>query len=145
MGLVDAQLLDLGHQLLGQLAHILEPQPLLERFAVEHLQGGDLVLVVGNELLEGLDHPLGLLLGEAGEDHRIEADGVDDLLVPLLDRQQQLAQLGIAERLDRRADHLRRRLAHLLVVRLADIKELLRPRLVAVGIEGLDQHRRSAP
>ena len=36
----------------GQILDVLEPQPLLVGLTVEHLQGGDLVFVLSNELFE---------------------------------------------------------------------------------------------
>jgi hypothetical protein len=54
---------------------------------IEDLQGGDLVLVILDEFLEGLDDALGALQrvgAEAGLDDLVRADIVNYLLVPLL-------------------------------------------------------------
>lgn len=85
----------------GQLLDIFKAQAALVRLAVEKLQGGDFVAVVGQELLERLDHGLDLfqsLDGKTGIDHLIFTDVVDDLLVLLLDLDQEVAQGRIMER-----------------------------------------------
>jgi hypothetical protein len=53
------------------------------------LQGGDFVLVLGDEALEGFDRAPGALAGglaEVGFDQLVLRDGVDDLLGLLLER-----------------------------------------------------------
>src|ERR1035441_1443902 len=73
---------------IGQFLDLLEGESLLVRLAVEQLQGRDLILVLGYELLEGGDDAPGLLFGalvNSGGNELVFADGVDDLLVGLLD------------------------------------------------------------
>jgi hypothetical protein len=70
------------------------------RAAVEDLQGGDFVLVLGDEALERFHRAPGALAGglaEVGFDQLVLRDGVDDLLGLLLERDQQLAQGGVAQ------------------------------------------------
>ena len=69
-------------------------------FAVEDLQGGDFVLVIGDELFEGLDEALGAVeggLAEAGFDDLVLADVVDGKFVFGFDVEDELAQGGVAE------------------------------------------------
>ena len=47
----------------GEFFHGLEGEAVFVGLAVEHLQGGDFVFVVLNELLEGLDHAFGAVEG----------------------------------------------------------------------------------
>ena len=67
--------------------------------AVEDLQGGDLVLVVLDELAERLGlgaGPVGGLAGVLAGDHLVLGRGVDHLLVAAADVDQLLSQLGVA-------------------------------------------------
>jgi hypothetical protein len=64
------------------------------------LQGGDFVLVVGDELLEGLNQAFGAVEGgraEAGFDDLVLADVVDGEFVFGFDVEDELAQGGVAE------------------------------------------------
>ena len=64
----------------GEFLHRLEGEALFVGLGVEDLQGGDFVLVVGDELLEGLDEAFGAVEGgraEAGFDDLVLADVVD--------------------------------------------------------------------
>ena len=67
--------------------------------AVEDLEGGDLVLVVLDELperLDGLLGPVGGVLGELAGDDPVLAGLVDDLLVGPLHVGEQFADLGLS-------------------------------------------------
>ena len=106
-----------GLQRVGQRLQVFELQRRLGRAVVEDLQRGDLVLVLLDELLEGADD-LACARSRAASEKPASStlvlrDGVDDLLVLLLEREDQLAQLGVGERLDgglRRRGRLLRRL-----------------------------------
>ncbi len=67
------------------------------------MQRGDFVFVLLDELLEGLDDLLRALargFGEAGFEDSVLRDGVDNLIVFRFQREDDLAQLGVIERLD---------------------------------------------
>lgn len=86
----------------GEVLDGLECKALLVGLAVEDLQRGDLVLVLLDELLEGLDHAFGAVQripGEGALQHLVGADGVDNNLVLLLDLVDGLAQFRVVERL----------------------------------------------
>ncbi len=79
--------------------HRLEGEALFVGLAVEDLQGGDFVLVVGDELFEGL-HQAGAVeggLAEAGFDALVLADVVDGEFVFGFDVQNQLARGWVAK------------------------------------------------
>ena len=84
----------------GEFFHGLEGEALFVGLGVEDLQGGDFVLVVGDELLEGLDEAFGAVeggLAEAGFDDLVLADVVDGEFVFGFDVEDELAQGGVAE------------------------------------------------
>ncbi len=92
-----------GLQRVGQRLQVFELERRLGRAVVEDLQRGDLVLVLLDELLEAADEFLGALaggFGEVGFEHVVLRDVVDDLFVLLFEREDQLAQFGVVERLD---------------------------------------------
>ena len=82
----------------GQILDVLELQPLFVRLAVEDLQGGNLVLVLRDELFEGLHDGAGTgqcVGAEACFDDLILADVVDGEFVLLFDLDEDFAQLRI--------------------------------------------------
>ena len=87
----------------GQILDVLELEALFVRPAVEDLQGGDLVFVLCDELLEGLHDGAGAGQGVGAEacfDDLVLADVVDGQFVLLFDLDQELAELRIVKRLD---------------------------------------------
>lgn len=95
---------------------VLEPQPPGKRHAIEHLESGDLVLVLPDERLERRDEPAGLLTS-GGRVARLEDDvlayRVEGLLEALLQEDQLLAQVRVR-------DQRRQRLLEELLLRLLD-------------------------
>ena len=92
-----------GLQRVGQGLQVFELERRLGRAVVEDLERGDFVFVLLDELLEAGDELLGALargFGEAGFEHGVLRHGIDDLLVLLLEREDQLAEPGIAEGFD---------------------------------------------
>jgi hypothetical protein len=85
----------------GQGLDVLEPERRLHRPVVEDLQGGDFVLVLGDEGFECLHQAPGALGGggvEAGFEQRVLGDDIDDLVGLAPQVQQQIAQGRIGER-----------------------------------------------
>jgi hypothetical protein len=67
------------------------------------LQRGDFILVLGDEALEGFHHALRAFACRsrvARFDHLVLRDDVDELFALLLQFDQKIAQLGVAQRLD---------------------------------------------
>ena len=119
----------------GEFFDGLEGEALFVGFAVEHLQGGDFVFVVLDELLEGLHDALGAVEGfgaEAGVDDLVLADVVDGQFGLLFDLDQELAELRIVQWLDGVLNQRVGYLLNLLLARFA-CAELLHCSLFAVG------------
>lgn len=87
----------------GEFFHGFEGEAVFVGFAVEDLDGGNLVSVVLDELLEGLDHAFGSGQGvvrEAVFEDFVGADVVDGDLVLALQLGEEFAELGIVQRGD---------------------------------------------
>ena len=83
---------------LGQRLDLLEREADGVGLAIENLQHFDLVLVVAEKLLKCLSHAQGAFANHfrgAGFEELVLVDGVDDLLVTLLDAKNEVAQGGI--------------------------------------------------
>ncbi len=87
-----------GFEGVGEGADVFEAETFVVGAAVEDLEGGDLVAVGGDELLEGADEGLGAVGGFGGEggfEDDVGADLVDRLLVALFGFEERGAEVGV--------------------------------------------------
>ena len=127
----------------GQFLDVLEAEARLVGPGIEDLQGGDLVLVLFDELLEGSDDAPGAVGGrgaEAGFDDLVLADVVDGDLVFLFHLDQEIAELGIVQGFDGFLNDLGSECFEFVCLRHGFPGfALLNPGYIdGVGVEGLD-------
>lgn|GEM_PF-5377217 len=116
--------------------------PLAIRLAVEYLKGGDLVLVLLDELAKALDLGPCLLLGVfivTGREDLVDVCLVDDLLVLGLDLLEGPSQLGVVEEVTGPLDELPRRLLYLGRRRALGFEDQLGLRLLGIGVHGVQE------
>ena len=124
-------------ELLARLRH-----SVTRRYRVENLQGGDLVLVLGDELLERLHDGAGAGQGigaEACLDDLVLAHMVDGEFVLLLDVDEEFPELRVLEWPRSLLKNRGRCLLNLLLGRLVRAELLPRPLFLPIGIDRFDQ------